>query len=132
MPLSLALPTKLAADWPPEKWRDVTVLVAVSGGADSVALARGLNQLRVTGEGRLVLAHFNHKLRGAESDGDQAFVEELAGELGVQVVVGARSAEQIQEDFNSLGTKIPSDFWAELKQQGLIEPNASISANPEP
>jgi D-threo-aldose 1-dehydrogenase len=55
-----------------------------------------------------------------------------AADVAVALVVGARSAEQIQEDYNSLWTKIPSDFWAELKQQGLIEPNASIPANPEP
>ena len=77
---------KLAAAWPPEAWRDVTVLVAVSGGADSVALARGLHQLRVAGEGRLVIAHFNHRLRGAESDGDQSFVKELAASLGLTFV----------------------------------------------
>lgn len=92
-PPSPTLIEKLAANWPPERWRDVTVLVAVSGGADSIALARGLNQLRVTGEGRLVLAHFNHRLRGAESDADQAFVEELGRELGAAVVVGARGEE---------------------------------------
>jgi D-threo-aldose 1-dehydrogenase len=40
--------------------------------------------------------------------------------------VGARSAQQIQEDWNSLQAKIPSDFWAELKQQGLIEAKASL------
>ena len=54
-----------------------------------------------------------------------------AADVAVALVVGARSAEQIQEDFNSLGTKIPSDFWAELKQQGLIHANASIPADPE-
>jgi D-threo-aldose 1-dehydrogenase len=47
------------------------------------------------------------------------------------LVVGARSAEQIQEDYNSLKAKIPPDFWAELRRQGLIEPNASIPADPE-
>jgi hypothetical protein len=52
-----------------------------------------------------------------------------AADVAVALVVGARSADP--EDYNSLGTKIPSDFWAELKQQGLIEPNASIPANPE-
>ena len=36
--------------------------------------------------------------------------------------------EQIQEDYNSLKAKIPSDFWAELKHQGLIEPSASLVA----
>src|SRR5262249_35984615 len=41
-----------------------------------------------SGEGRLILAHFNHRLRGGESDADQAFVEQLASELGLQIVVG--------------------------------------------
>ena len=36
------LETRLAAAWPPEAWRDVTVLLAVSGGADSVALLRAM------------------------------------------------------------------------------------------
>jgi tRNA(Ile)-lysidine synthase len=93
MSASSPLIAKLASDWPPELWRDVTVLVAVSGGADSVALARALHQLRVGGEGRLIVAHFNHGLRGAESDGDQAFAEEIGRELGLRVVAGSREGE---------------------------------------
>src|SRR3981189_2311133 len=54
-----------------------------------------------------------------------------AADVAVALVVGARSAQQIQEDWNSLQTKIPSDFWAELKQQGLIEKNASLPASTE-
>ncbi|MBZ5572580.1 MAG: tRNA lysidine(34) synthetase TilS [Acidobacteriia bacterium] len=52
--------------------------VAVSGGADSVALLRLLLDLR--GELGIVLSvvHFNHQLRGAESDEDERFVRELA------------------------------------------------------
>ncbi len=52
--------------------------VAVSGGIDSVALMRLLLELR--GELGIVLSvvHFNHKLRGAESDDDERFVAELA------------------------------------------------------
>src|SRR5262245_32292513 len=88
--MPLDLPAQLAAGWPPEAWRDVTILVAVSGGADSVALLHALAQLRTAGEGRLIVAHFNHRLRGAESDGDQAFVEELAARLGLAVVIGRR------------------------------------------
>src|SRR4029453_12703521 len=79
---SSTLANQLAAFWPADMWHDVTVLVAVSGGADSVALARALVALRAPGIGRLVLAHYNHRLRGAESDGDQAFGEELGGGLG--------------------------------------------------
>ena len=85
-----SLTEKLAVAWAPAVWNDVTVLAAVSGGADSVALARALHQRRIRGEGRLILAHLNHRLRGAESDGDQAFVEDLGRELGLEVVVGAR------------------------------------------
>jgi tRNA(Ile)-lysidine synthase len=54
------------------------IIVAVSGGADSVALLRSLTE---TYGGRLVVAHFNHGLRGAESEQDAEFVAELAGQL---------------------------------------------------
>ena len=58
--------------------------VAVSGGIDSVALLRLLLELR--GELGIVVSvvHFNHKLRGAESDVDQQFVAELAREHGLE------------------------------------------------
>ncbi|HZT81950.1 MAG TPA: tRNA lysidine(34) synthetase TilS [Gemmataceae bacterium] len=63
------------------------MVVAVSGGPDSVALLRALAALR--GEGGpwpLLVAHLNHQLRGAESDADEAFVcrlrEKLAAEHG--------------------------------------------------
>ncbi|HUE73746.1 MAG TPA: tRNA lysidine(34) synthetase TilS [Pirellulaceae bacterium] len=79
---------KLRDSWPPDRWSDVTVLIAVSGGADSIALLRGLSQLRVASGGRLVAAHFNHQLRGSESDADQAFVVEVAREVGVELILG--------------------------------------------
>ena len=54
------------------------VAVAVSGGCDSVALFRLLVELRSELGMVLSVAHFNHKLRGAESDADEVFVKELA------------------------------------------------------
>lgn len=57
------------------------LLVAVSGGADSVALARALASRRDELSISLSLIHLNHKLRGAEADGDALFVERLADEL---------------------------------------------------
>ena len=58
--------------------------VAVSGGADSVALLRILealaNELGIT----LLVAHFNHSLRASESDADATFVEDLAKEFGLR------------------------------------------------
>jgi tRNA(Ile)-lysidine synthase len=79
---------KLACAWPPDTWRDVTVLVAVSGGADSVALLRGLAAVRQSGSGRLMAAHFNHGLRGSLSDGDAAFVADLCHSLRVPCSIG--------------------------------------------
>ena len=52
--------------------------VAVSGGADSVALLRILLDLNKKLGVVLFVAHFNHQLRGEESDADERFVAELA------------------------------------------------------
>ena len=69
------------------------VVVAVSGGPDSVALLDVLARLlsRDAGPGapsaRFFVAHLNHMLRGSESDDDAEFVEQLAGRLGLPVIV---------------------------------------------
>lgn len=57
--------------------------VAVSGGADSVALLDLLHRLGYP----LAVLHVNHGLRGAESDADERFVRELAERLGLPVDV---------------------------------------------
>lgn len=87
---------RLAAAWPPGHWRDLAVLVAVSGGADSVALLRALAGLQSAGAGRLIVAHFNHALRGAESAGDEQFVAALAGQLRLECHVGHAPAGALQ------------------------------------
>jgi len=59
-----------------------TVIVAISGGADSVALLdilATLDNLRLT----LVPAHLNHLLRGEESDRDEQFVRQIASRYGL-------------------------------------------------
>jgi tRNA(Ile)-lysidine synthase len=86
------LEQKLARRWPPEAWCDVTVLVAVSGGPDSVALLRALAAIRTPGPGKIVAGHFNHRLRGSQSDGDEAFVRELCHSLGFACEVGHADA----------------------------------------
>ncbi len=84
---------KLLADWPPEQWEDVTVVLAVSGGPDSVCLLRCARQLKRAGAGQLVVAHFNHRLRGEESEQDQTFVERLSAELQLPCLVDRASHE---------------------------------------
>jgi tRNA(Ile)-lysidine synthase len=60
------------------------VVVAVSGGPDSVALLRALLDARET-QTPLVIAHLNHQLRGADSDADEAFVAEMHAKLAGHV-----------------------------------------------
>jgi tRNA(Ile)-lysidine synthase len=59
------------------------VLVAVSGGADSTALLLTLHNLGHELGIQLAAAHLHHGLRGAEADGDRAFVRALTARLGV-------------------------------------------------
>jgi tRNA(Ile)-lysidine synthetase-like protein len=61
------------------------ILVAVSGGPDSIALLHFLasHQARTGRPSALVAAHVNHRLRGAESDGDADFVRDLAAAWGL-------------------------------------------------
>lgn len=81
------LETRLLALWPPDEWSGVTVLAAVSGGTDSVALLRLLHSVRNAGDGRLIVAHYNHGLR-PEADDDEKFVCRLSERLGLECYVG--------------------------------------------
>ena len=67
------------------------ILLAVSGGADSIALLHVMGRLtqRRVMAAELLCAHLNHGLRGADADADEAFVVRQARELGVPVVTRA-------------------------------------------
>ncbi|MCL1883833.1 MAG: tRNA lysidine(34) synthetase TilS [Defluviitaleaceae bacterium] len=68
--------------------RGDSVIVGLSGGADSVALLCGLKALREElGIGEIIAVHVNHNLRGTESDADEAFVRGFCEKHGVELVV---------------------------------------------
>src|SRR5206468_11929944 len=50
-----------------------------------------------------------------------------APDVAAALVVGCRSEQQILADYTSMQTKIPPEFWADLKAQNLIEQNAPVS-----
>lgn len=72
-----------AASPPRERWA-----VALSGGADSVALLLLLWAHWPERRGRLLALHFDHRLRGRASTGDARFCAALCRALGVELVVG--------------------------------------------
>lgn len=82
----------LCRSWPVPLWRDHRQLVAVSGGADSVALLRALVEL-APDRNRLIVAHFNHGWRGAESDQDSRFVQDLCSSLAIEFRLGKAQLE---------------------------------------
>lgn len=65
------------------------VIAAVSGGADSVAMLFALYLLRDELGITLEAAHFNHHLRGAESDRDEAFVTDFCGRCDIPLHLGS-------------------------------------------
>jgi tRNA(Ile)-lysidine synthase len=64
------------------------ILVAVSGGVDSMVLLQVLRELAPKHRWRLTVAHFNHQLRGRSSDADERLVRRAAQQLKVPLVSG--------------------------------------------
>eukprot|EP00913_Durusdinium_trenchii_P010906 g10235.t1 len=67
----------------PEELRGQRILVAVSGGADSVALLQALRALQVEWQLDIEVAHFHHGLRGGQADADASWIESLCADLAV-------------------------------------------------
>lgn len=91
--------------------------VAVSGGADSVALALLLRSLQSELGATFFIVHFNHKLRGPDSDADEQFVRELAERLGWDFVAGsedvAARAKEFGWNLEDAGRRLRYGFFAQ-------------------
>ncbi len=109
-----------------------TVVCAVSGGADSVALLFGAYLLKEKLGIRLEAAHYNHGLRGAESDGDEAFVRALCQQFDIPLHVGcgrvnpgkkgleAAAREARYEFFDTLEGKIATAHTADDNAETVL------------
>lgn len=69
------------------------VYCAVSGGADSMALLWGIYLLREKLDIQVCAAHFNHHLRGEESDRDEQFVREFCKSFSIELVTGGAQVQ---------------------------------------
>jgi len=104
------------------------VAVAVSGGADSVALLLLLDELRAELGIVLSVAHVNHKLRAAESDGDAQFVVELAARLGLDLHTVAApipfgeagDGAEVRAGVESAARELRYRFFRDLARTGRV------------
>ena len=78
---------QIAMEFLTPRFAGIRIVLGVSGGADSVAMLRLFSEIwkrsPTTDPASLIVAHYNHGLRGEESDGDQQFVIDLAASLGL-------------------------------------------------
>ncbi len=95
--------------------RDRRFLISVSGGRDSVALLQVMCQLREKYELELAVLHVNFRLRGEESDEDQAFVEKLSKSLGLNCFVHRvpRARKLSQEEAREIRLRASQALWPE-------------------
>lgn len=118
--ISAMLPLRVARTIREQKLFEpgATIIVALSGGADSTALLDLLSRLPGLSP-RLVAAHLNHCLRGPESDRDEEFVRSLATQYGITLecrrvdVKGYSKREQL--NLEDAGRRARIVFFDELR-----------------
>ncbi len=81
------------------------VLIAVSGGPDSIALLYIFHELRNELELSLHAAHFNHCFRGKESDDDMIFVKKLCKKLSIPCTIGTKDIPKILAQNKSISSQ---------------------------
>jgi len=98
--------------------------VAVSGGADSVALLRLFVELRELLGVVVCVAHFNHKLRGKASDADEKFVAKLAAQHGLEFFVErenvAAKAKRERANLEDAARRARYAFFEQLVKEGRV------------
>lgn len=90
------------------------VVCAVSGGADSIALLWAMYLLKDSLQIELSAAHFNHGLRGGESDRDEAFVRQFCRDYQIPVAVGSGQVKAGKKGLEAAAREARYDFFSKL------------------
>jgi tRNA(Ile)-lysidine synthase len=93
---------------------DEKIILAISGGPDSIALLYLMNELQAELKCSFHIAHLNHQLRGEESDADAQFVIEQAQKLNIPITVESIDVKEMimsKESLESGARRIRYDFY---------------------
>jgi len=90
------------------------VVCAVSGGADSMALLWGMYLLKDALGLEIAAAHFNHHLRGAESDADEQFVREFCHRFDIALHIGSAEVKPGKKGLEAAARDARYDFLRTL------------------
>ena len=90
------------------------VVCALSGGADSVALLWAMYLLQEKLDITLSAAHFNHNLRGEESDRDQAFCQQLCQRYDIPLYLGSAEVKPGEKGLEAAAREARYGFFAGL------------------
>ena len=90
------------------------VICAVSGGADSVALLLAMYLLKEKLDIRLEATHFNHKLRGEESERDEKFVRDLCDRYDIPLHIGSKEVRPGKKGLEAAAREARYAFFATL------------------
>ena len=105
--------------------RGQKILVAVSGGPDSLVLLHLLHTLSARHRWKLAVAHFNHQLRGHSSSADERLVSKTAVVMGLPVVVERgdvkRFAENSKLSVEMAARKLRHEFFARAARERRIQ-----------
>jgi tRNA(Ile)-lysidine synthase len=132
MNAAIVLPDRVLSFLSARSIRAERLLVAVSGGPDSVALLRAVIELNseravYLGSEAIIVAHLNHRLRGSESDADECFVRDLVECLKTQthaplafrcarLDVGARAVAE-GSNLEDLARRLRYEWFADVARE---------------
>lgn len=101
--------------------RGARIGVAVSGGADSMALLTLLAQLRRDWDLRLVVLHVNHGLRGEESEADESFTAAASEAIGIPFLRRRLNLRPAEGNMEERARNARNAWFAELIRAGEVD-----------
>jgi tRNA(Ile)-lysidine synthase len=100
------------------------ILIAVSGGLDSMALLHALRKISSRHQWKIAVAHFNHQLRGRSSDADEQLVRKTAAALKLPFTVGRADVKQFAREskfsIEMAARKLRHEFFARVARERKI------------